>query len=68
MIDDASIDTKYDNFAKRDGPTDRRSDRHTGLSGCDGRIQKLKAKAFPDFMIDFGNSSSLYENQSYVRR
>ena len=26
MINDASMDTKFDDFAKRDGPTERRSD------------------------------------------
>ena len=26
MIDDASMDAKCDDFAKRDGPTERRSD------------------------------------------
>ena len=26
MIDDASMDTKFDDFAKRDGPTDGRTD------------------------------------------
>ena len=31
MIDDASMDTKYDDFAKRDGPTDRRTDGQTVL-------------------------------------
>ena len=53
-VDDvyASTDAKFDDFAKRDGRTDgrtdgptdgrtdRRMDRHTGLLGCDGRIQK----------------------------
>ena len=29
MIDDASMDSKFDNFAKRDGPTDGRTDGRT---------------------------------------
>ena len=41
MIDDASMDTKFDDFAKRDGRTDGATDRHSGLLGCDGRIQKV---------------------------
>ena len=35
MIDDASMDVKFDDFAKRDRRTDRRTDRHTGFLGCD---------------------------------
>ena len=34
------MDPKYDYFAKRDGRTAGQPDRHTGLLGCDGRIQK----------------------------
>ena len=29
MIDDASMDAKCDDFAKRDGPTERRTERQT---------------------------------------
>ena len=41
---DASMDAKFNDFAKRDGQTDGRTngptDRHTGFLGCDRRILK----------------------------
>ena len=39
IIDDASMDAKSEDFAKRDGCTDGPTDRHTGFLGCNGRIQ-----------------------------
>ena len=52
IMNDASMDAKFDDFAKRDGLTDQltkgqteqqsdgATDRHTGSLGCNGRIQK----------------------------
>ena len=47
MLDDTSINAKFDDFTKSDGPMERWSDgvteqtrnRHSGLFRCDGRIQ-----------------------------
>ena len=55
MIDDASKNANFDDFAKRDGRTDGRMERHTGLWGCNGRIQKA---AFRCVLV------SLYEGLS----
>ena len=41
MIVDASLDAKFgDLLSVRDKRTDGPMERHTGLRGCDGRIQK----------------------------
>ena len=42
MIDDASIDTKFDDFAKRDGPTDGPTDTPAHWDAMDAFKKNVK--------------------------
>ena len=72
MIDDAAIDTKFDNFAKRDGATERRIERRSD-GRSDGRSDEATGRqtAYWDAMNASKNrnlpNADVADTQSYYR-
>ena len=64
MIDDVSMDTKFDDFAKRDGRTERRTDGATD-GRSDGRTERRMDGA-TDRRIDTGTNTK-YTFFSFIR-